>query len=192
MSNEIYVFVYCEIDVLYIFLSECRKVDMHTRNVYTLACPQFTFVLYLSNDCRSVYFQHFHSQCAIVKQDVVTHVNILCEIAVCEVNDIVFSIHFRSSENLYHISDFIFQRTLTSSSSYLRALCVDKYANMMRHASHVSYYLPYSFRRGMGSVNSHHVHTCLKKVFNKLFTTSTVADGSHNLSLFHCSKSCLC
>ena len=185
MGYEVDVEVDGKVDVPHVFFRECRQVDVYSWHIDALVGAKVCLVLHLCNDGRSVDANHFHAQCAIVEENLVALVDVVGKIGVGEVYDVVFGVHFRTSEYLHHVAYLVVYWRTTASGPYFRSLGVDKYSDVVGNLSCVLYYLPYALWSGMGSVHSYNVHACLEKVVYELYATSAVADGCYNLSLFH-------
>ena len=143
-------------------------------HINTLVRTQHAIVQDLSYNGRAINANNQHIQCPIVKQNMVTFLNISSKILIRQINNVMGRVHFRTPKQLHNITRLIFNRGFTSRSTHLWPFGINKYSNMVAYFSHVPYYIIYTVFRCMGRIHPNNINTCIKQLTNKIHVASTV------------------
>ena len=176
VSNKVDIFLYCQQNVLIVLLSQSRQSDVFSRNVHTLVCSKHAVVLHLSHNGRTFYVHDLHVQFAIVEENVVTYLHVLCYVGIAKIHDVMTGVHVRASENLHHVSGLILYRLIHTRRADLRTFRIYHQCDVRRHRSHIFYYSTYPVRSGMGSIHADHIHSSEKQLANEVDVTPAVTD----------------
>ena len=158
---------------------------MSARHIDTLVRAQHTVVLYLCNDGRTIDANHQHVQCAIIKQYMVTFLDICRKILIRQIDNVMSGVDVRTSEELHHIARLVPDRCITSRSTNLRTFGIYQDADVTAHFAHVPYYILNTILRGMCRVHPDHIDASIIQLTDKIHITATVTDRGNNLCLFH-------
>ena len=113
MGNEIHILLNGQQNIVAVFFGDGRQIDMHTRHILTLACPQFAIVLHLCYHSRTIDADDLHVNGSVIKQNMVVYMYIIGEVFVAQVYDVMCCIHTRTTENLHHITRFVSDGRIT-------------------------------------------------------------------------------
>ena len=190
VSDKVDVLFYGEKNVVSVFLGERRQVDMLAGHVHTLACTKLTVVLNLRYEHRTLHVEHLHVQLAVVEENAIAHLHVVGDVGIRHVQYVVRCLHFGATEYFHDVSTLILNGFCNTGGSYFRSFGVYHQGDVRRNGTHILNDFLHSLFGGMRGVHSHHIHPSEKKLSYKFLITPAVADGGHNLCLFHILLKC--
>ena len=185
VSDEINIQLDSKFNIPAVFLCQCRQVDMLSRHIHALVSPEHSLVLNLGNQHRTLAVYNLHIEFTIIEEQIITYLNIGCDVRIAHIHNIMRRLHFRTSKDFHYITNIVVDRFLHTCSSHLRTFSINHNTNMWRHGSYILYDGAYTLFCGMSSIHTNNVHTGEKQFSDKILITFTITDGSDNLCLFH-------
>ena len=158
---------------------------MFSRDIHTLVSTQNAIILYLCHQHRATILYDAHIKFAVIKQQIITHFHILCDIAIRNIDDIMRAVHLRTTEYFHHITGLILQGNFHSSGTNFRPFRINHDTDMWRNSTHILYNRSYTLWRCMSGIHSNHIHSCEEKLANKILITSPITYRGNNFCLFH-------
>ena len=149
---------------------------MSARHIDTLMGTQHSVILHLGYHGRTIDSDDLHIKSTIIKQYVVTFLNICRKILIGKIDNVVRGVDVRTSEEFNNITRLILKRGCTSRSTDLRTFGIYKYTKMTAHLAHVPYYILNSFFRSMRCIHSDNINTGIVQLPDKIYITATITD----------------